>query len=212
MRKITRTFVFSIVIFFLIPHYVSSREGNYRKDVKQFADYCLGLLIDNQYGKLSELFHLPESYNEQEKQNEIIGLREGNKFLAQYFGKIINANLTYQPEKHIDIQIGTGDLIYWRKHPEIITVVYTISSQTEKHGFVIFWFVDLHGNLELRSLAYGVPADDLEAVGRISVVGVKMTRKIMKIFSQSNGNHGNQNVNNPTESKSVQFNNDSNID
>ncbi len=177
LLKITKT---SLMILILFPYLVVAQPQLVQlEDAVKLTNKCIELLKNKNLEQVAHLFHFPPEYNEQEVIDDISGIQDGVRELTQEFGPLINAKLLNEPAQYINLKVGSGNISYWKKHPEFISVVYQVSFQKEKNGFVIFWVTNISKKIELRTIAYGLPANDPLAVERIKKIGKKMMKSFM---------------------------------
>lgn len=181
MKRALKIVQTSLVLLVLLPYLVTcqTQQAQIEEAVK-LTDNCIELLKHNELEQIAYLFHFPPEYNEQQIQDDIKDIQEWVVGLKKEFGTLVNAKRLNEPAQYIDLSIGGGNIPYWERHPEFINVVYKASFQKEKDGFIIFWVVDISKKLELKTIGYGLPANDPLARERIMEIGEKMMQSFIK--------------------------------
>lgn len=171
--------IFSLFVQPTVTH--AADQENIFTDTSELTKLCIVLIQNEQYEKLAQLFHFPVNYSDQDKNADITAIQEGMAIFAEEFGSLLYANPLKNDALYVNLQVGTGNVPYWKGHPDFTSVVFMASFQKENDAFIIFWLVNISGKLEVRSIGYGLPADDPTAVDRIKPIGKKLFDQLMSI-------------------------------
>jgi hypothetical protein len=151
-----------------------SQEPTYDQLIK-FTDNCIEIIHRGNFNEAVELFHYPPNFSPKELSQD----KKEVKLLLIEMTKLFGAFEKWEVAQGFFISyqfdIGGGDIPYWSKNPQFIEVRYRTRFSNEGEGFVTFKAVQISKKLELRSVAFGIPATSPNAEERFKkIVGYMM--------------------------------------
>ncbi|MCI5138738.1 MAG: hypothetical protein D3922_10065 [Candidatus Electrothrix sp. AR1] len=106
----------------------------------------------------SKLFHYPPSYAEEKINKDVKDVSIFLEALAYSFGQISEPTIYKGNSKIVSLQIGGGDIPYWKNNPEYLRIVFSVNFSKYGNGYVTLTICNLANKYEIREAKYGLDA------------------------------------------------------
>ncbi len=120
-------------------------------------DFFLYISQEN-YTSAAELFHYPPEYSPKQRQHDLEGVALLLNAFTGSFGQIKRRSINTKEAEIFGLQVGGGNLQYWQKHRETLSLVYQVDFSNYGNGFITFTICNLHQKYEIREVNYGLSA------------------------------------------------------
>ena len=122
---------------------------------KLTTDFFL-FISEKDFVNTSKLFHYPPNYSEEEKEKDMKGVSMFLEALDNCFGKIEEPAIHNGKNKIISLQIGGGDIAYWKKNPNYLSIVFSVNFSNYGNGYITLTICNLANKFEIREAKYGL--------------------------------------------------------
>lgn len=151
-KKIISLIVITLLTLLISSTFAQSNDSQ----ITQISDDLLNCLKNNDFEAASNLFHYPSNYTPQELKKEHEVIIKTLKYFNTEFGNISNTRVDKTHKSFESVHIGSGDLPYWKKHPQAITLIYETVFSKEKEGYIAVCICKITDKYEIRSVGYGL--------------------------------------------------------
>jgi hypothetical protein len=127
--------------------------------ITTFAANSLKLLQQGRYELLAGQYHAPETLAASEKQAEQAQLAALLGRAAELFGTLRQELLLESPSQTHQFVVQGLTQDYWDDHERFTAVTYQVDFAHQGRGFLTFSIVVYGHRLQLRSVAFGLPAE-----------------------------------------------------
>jgi hypothetical protein len=135
---------------------------------------CIKATQRGNFGEAAGMFHYPPFYSSEELIRDRAGVESSLSELSKLFGTFERVEPLQRSVSFYKLDIGSGDIGYWKKYPESVQVKYETRFSNEGEGFIILTVVRISEKLELRSVAFGIPAESPNAKERMGKIAEHM--------------------------------------
>ncbi len=142
--------------------------------IQTLASEFLKYMSSSEYSDAAELFHCPLEYTSVKRSGQILGVSKLLKVLADEFGIPSDYRINETPTPYYNVTVCGGDMEYWEKYPSYMQIPLEVVFSKENDGYVVLLFSNISNKLEIRAVAYGLPAQRPDAKERIVEVMTKM--------------------------------------
>lgn len=131
-------------------------------------------MASSEYSDASELFHYPLEYTSEKKSEVILSVSKLLKIFTDEFGIPSNYKINETPTPYYNVTVCGGDVEYWQKYPSYMQIPLEVVFSKENDGYVVLLFSNISDKLEIRAVAYGLPAQRPGAKERVVEIMTKM--------------------------------------
>ena len=173
MRLITKVCLLSLLLVFTLG--IAAQESSGSEQISDVTAALIKSYNSGDYVAASELFHIPASYTEEQVSQETEAVVKVLELLRNEFGKIKSYRSPSGPFSFFKVMFGTGDLRYWKKHPNLTRAVYEVEFSKLGKGYVVIALVNLKNKIEVREIAYGLHKSRPAAEDTVTAIKNKVT-------------------------------------
>lgn len=159
-RSALKFLIISVVlILFASPsHAASSQDSNAEFD--SLANEFFKLINNNEFKKITELFHYPAEYTEQKLEEDRRGLRVTLEFVQKEFGVPSSPQLYEKEVETYNFSLNSGQPSYWEKYSGYVSKRYKVVFDGSGEGFISFVFCRIQNKWEIRTIKYEKEASE----------------------------------------------------
>jgi hypothetical protein len=154
--KYIEALIFGFFTVFLTLN-ANAMAGN-QKDVSLLASKFFSYMNQNNYIEAAKLFHYPPNYTTQDLEKDIKGVSGLLEALKESFGQISRVGVSKTGEKILSLQVGGGDIPYWKQHPQYLTLIFSSYFSKYGDGYITFTICNISKKFEIREVKYGLAA------------------------------------------------------
>jgi len=144
---------------FASPSYAAySQDSNAEFD--SLANEFFKLIKNNEFKKITELFHYPADYTEQKLEEDRRGLRVTLEFVQKEFGVPSNHHLYEKEVETYNFSLNSGNPSYWEKYSGYVSKRYKVAFDTSGEGFITIVFCRIQDKLEIKTIKYEKEASE----------------------------------------------------
>jgi len=173
------TLLFSVLIFFLTFFHISHANSLENAVASNIASNFFSLMKSNNFQEASSLFHYPPHYSAQELSKDTNGVATILEIFQNEFGEISNPAINNEKATIASLQVGGGDLPYWKNHPNFVSVIYRVNFAKFGNGFVTFTFSNIGNKFQIREVKYGLLSTRKDTQQLLK----KVAEKLMSLFA-----------------------------
>ncbi len=131
-------------------------------------------MVNSEYSEASGLFHYPLEYTSGKRSEQIVDVSKLLKILSEEFGVPSDFRANEASSPCYNVTVCGGDIQYWQEHPTFRQVPLEVVFSKESNGYIVILFSNILNKLEIRAVAYGLPAQRPGAEERIVEIMTKM--------------------------------------
>ncbi len=164
----------------------TSAQETTNLDLQALSSKFFDHIAKSEFDSASKLFHYPPSYTPAERSHDIDAVAHMLKIFTNEFGTPASQRLSESAAMFYHVTAQSAHAEYWQKHPYSIQVDYEVDFSREGKGYIFVQFCNISGKWEIRSIAYGLPAERIDAKERVQQIINKVLRE-MQPFMQEPG-------------------------
>ena len=161
-------FLRSLLFFLFIV--INTSDAFAKKSIEdlevQALDYIEAINAKD-FEKAALQIYYPESLQGEEKENEIREISKSLTIFDNEFGSVSNISPA-ELEKYYSALVMAGSLKFWVDKVNGLNLKYQVIYSKHNKGFMVFNFSEVNGELELRSVEYGLPATRSDAISVVT--------------------------------------------
>lgn len=157
---------------------------NHSESAEEVTSKLIQCLKNDNFECAVNLFHLPPSYNTDELNEDLIGIKSSLLLLRNEFGVIKQMQAIKSPEYYYNVAIEGGDVAYWQLHPLSIKTEYDVYFTNEGEGVISVDACKVISFWEIRKLSYGLKVDSPNSKDRIFYISDKMLSLMNKLHNE----------------------------
>ena len=150
------------------------------QDIEAITASFFQFMKDGQFDEASRLFHYPPGLTDQKLSQRRKTVATSLQLLQKEFGKVIHRQVTQPPGQVLSVTVTGGSIDYWEQHPQYSTSLLEVEFDKEGEGFLLVSFCDITGELQIRSVKYGLLLSRPGAKARI----IEVMRNIVRNLPQ----------------------------
>ncbi len=159
------------------PAETSNSEAEARSQLIARAASIATRLQSGSLESVADEFHYPSSYTEQQRVDDRKIIRRQLAVLTQQFGELETFTLTPTAQPFYRIAVGSVSNAYWDNLPnEGISAGVSFNTTNKKisRAVLAFTFYFTNQRFELRSIEFGLGADQPNAQERMAAIGIML--------------------------------------
>jgi hypothetical protein len=164
MKRITTV---SFVIAYILIVQVVDVDASQENEILNLINKYFYSIEQSDFSGASDLFHYPPSYSQEELIKDKSAVSKFLESLSNSFGQLSNPVTNKAEEKILSLQVGGGNIPYWKKHPKYVSSIYRATFSKFGEGFVTFTICNLSNKYEIREVKYGLSASSNNSVAML---------------------------------------------
>ncbi len=121
----------------------------------------LFLIHENSYESVSSLFHYPDFYSAEKKDEEVTSVRQGLEKYKEAFGNIIETGGSVPDADYIGVGVSGADITYWEQYEgEISQVMLPANFENVGWGVLSIAFIENSEAWEVQGINFNIIATD----------------------------------------------------
>jgi hypothetical protein len=116
------------------------------------------------------LFHYPPDETPSERREDFVAVRRSLGIIFSAFGRTSNVQAANEVVMYVEVAAGSADLSYWKAHPESLRATYKVRFGNFGDGYIAVELCQLYERWEIRSVHYGLPAQDPRSASRMLAI------------------------------------------
>jgi hypothetical protein len=153
-----RIYLRFILICLFIATSATIAKSSDHSEINNVAKRFFYLISQEDYMGASKLFHYPPNYTQEEIKKDIEAVSKFLEAMGTSFGKLSGPVPYTGSNRIMSLQIGGGDIPYWKDHPDYLSKLYEVSFSKYGTGYVTLSLCNLTNNWEIREAKYGLDA------------------------------------------------------
>lgn len=164
----------------------TSAQETTELELEVLASKFFARMAKSEFDSASKFFHYPQNYSPAERSHDIDAVGHMLKIFTNEFGIPTSQRLSGSPGLFYHVTAQSGHVEYWQKHPYSIQVPYEVDFTREGKGYIVMQFCNISDKWEIRSVAYGLPAERPDAKDRVQQI-INRVMQQMQPFMEKPG-------------------------
>jgi hypothetical protein len=181
-KKVLLTAVLvAVLIGFAIS--TSAQETN-SLELQALSSKFFDHMAKSEFDSASKLFHFPPGYTAAERLYDIDVVANMLNIFTNEFGTPSSQRLSKSAAMFYHVTAQSAHAEYWLKHPYSIQVDYEVVFSREGKGYIFVQFCNISDKWEIRSVAYGLPAERIDAKERVQEIIDRVMREMQPLIQE----------------------------
>ena len=175
----------AVLVTALIGFAIStSAQGTTNLDTQALSSKFFDHVAKSEFDSASKLFHYPPGYTQTERSHDIDVVARILNIFTNEFGTPSSQRLSESAAMFYHVTAQSAHAEYWLKNPDSIQVDYEVDFSREGKGYIFVQFCNISDKWEIRSVAYGLPAERLDAKERVQGIINKVLREMQPLMQE----------------------------
>jgi hypothetical protein len=160
----------------------TSAQETTNLDLQALSSKFFDHMAKSEFDSASKLFHYPPGYTPAERLYDIDVVANMLNIFTNEFGTPSSQRLSEAAAMFYHVTAQSAHAEYWLKNPDSIQVDYEVDFSRESKGYVFVQFCNISDKWEIRSVAYGLPAERIDAKERVQEIIDKVLREMQPLM------------------------------
>ena len=175
----------AVLVAALIGFAISaSAQETTNLDLQALSSKFFDHIAKSEFDSASKLFHYPPSYTPSELSHDIEVVAHMLNIFTNEFGTPSSQRLSESAAMFYHVTAQSAHAEYWLKNPDSIQVDYEVDFSREGKGYIFIQFCNILDKWEIRSIAYGLPAERIDAKERVQEIIDKVMRDMQPVMQE----------------------------